>query len=100
MARIHRAATSPVGPPLFWAARRRPMAGGLGPIGVAASLRGHGLGKALLAISLGRLRDLGLIDVVIDWTVLTGFYGPFGFSPWMTFREARVPTARLLGREA
>jgi GNAT superfamily N-acetyltransferase len=97
MARIHRAGSRPVGPPLFWAARRAPAAGGLGPIGVAASLRGRGLGRALLAIALGQLRDLGLDDVVIDWTVLTGFYGPLGFSPWMTFREARAPTVRLLG---
>lgn len=96
MVRIHRAGTAPVGPPLFWAARRRPAAGGLGPIGVAAALRGRGFGKALLEIALARLHDLGLDDVVIDCTTLTGFYGPFGFSPWMTFREARAPTARLL----
>ncbi len=97
LARIHTPASRPVGPPLFWTARRPPAAGGLGPIGVAAALRGRGLGRALLAVALGRLRDLGLYDVVIDWTVLLRFYGPFGFRPWMTFRAATAPTDLLAG---
>jgi GNAT superfamily N-acetyltransferase len=97
-ARLHTPATRPVGPPLFWAARRPVAAGGLGPIGVAAALRGRGLGKALLALALARLRDQQLDDVVIDFTTLLGFYGPLGFEPWMEFVHASGTVAEVLAR--
>lgn len=96
MARLHTPTTRPVGPPHFWAERRPPDAGGLGPIGVAAASRGHGVGLALLTTSLARLRDMGLADVVIDFTTLLGFYGHLGFEPWIAYREASAPTHRLL----
>jgi GNAT superfamily N-acetyltransferase len=95
-ARIHRPADRPIGPPLFWRRLRGPDAGGLGPIGVAARLRGRGLGRALLVGALTALRDDGSTDVVIDFTTLLGFYGPLGFRPWMTFRHATAPIGRVL----
>ncbi len=95
LARIHGPATRPIGPPHFWAARRPPETGGLGPIGVAAELRGRGLGRALLVVSLDRLRRRGLTDVVIDFTTLLGYYGPHGFAPWITYRHATAPVDRL-----
>jgi GNAT superfamily N-acetyltransferase len=98
LARIHRPATRPIGPPHFWAARRPPESGGLGPIGVAAELRGRGLGRALLVVALDQLRRLGLTDVVIDFTTLLGYYGPHGFAPWITYRHATAPVDRLAGR--
>jgi GNAT superfamily N-acetyltransferase len=96
MARLHTPATRPVGPPHFWAERRPPDAGGLGPIGVAAASRGHGIGLALLTASLARLRDQGLADVVIDFTTLLGFYGHLGFEPWIAYHEASAPIHRLI----
>lgn len=98
LARIHGPATRPIGPPHFWAARRPPESGGLGPIGVAAALRGRGLGRALLVVALDRLRQSGLTDVVIDFTSLLGYYGPHGFAPWITYRHASAPVDRLAGR--
>lgn len=98
LARIHGPATRPIGPPHFWAARRPPESGGLGPIGVAAELRGRGLGRALLVVALDRLRQSGLTDVVIDFTSLLGYYGPHGFAPWITYRHASAPVDRLAGR--
>jgi predicted N-acetyltransferase YhbS len=97
LARIHGPATRPIGPPHFWAARRPPAAGGLGPIGVAAALRGRGLGRALLVVALDALRRRGLSDVVIDFTSLLGYYGPHGFAPWITYRHASAPISGLLG---
>jgi GNAT superfamily N-acetyltransferase len=96
LARLHTPTTRPIGPPHFWAARRSASAGGLGPIGVAEARRGHGLGLALLTVALARLRDQGLFDVVIDFTTLLGFYGHLGFEPWMSFRQASLPTHRLI----
>jgi GNAT superfamily N-acetyltransferase len=96
LARIHRPDVRPIGPPHFWAARRPPAAGGLGPIGIAAERRGQGLGRALLVIALDRLRQGGLNDVVIDLTSLLGYYGSHGFRPWMTWRHGAAPVERLL----
>ncbi|HLO35757.1 MAG TPA: hypothetical protein VK194_06735, partial [Candidatus Deferrimicrobium sp.] len=84
-----------IGPPHFWAARRPPAAGGLGPIGIAADRRGSGLGGALLVTALDHLRRQGLTDVVIDLTSLLGFYGPHGFGPWITWRSATAPIERV-----
>ncbi len=93
-ARIHTAATRPPGWPMFWRASA-PDAGGLGPIGVAEALRGRGLGRALLLAALERLGRLGATDVVIDDTTLLGYYGPHGFSPWITYRHALAPIGPL-----
>jgi ribosomal protein S18 acetylase RimI-like enzyme len=97
-ARIHTPASRPVGWPMFWAGRRAPAAGGLGPIGIAAELRGRGLGQALLTLALARLRDAGLDDVVIDDTHLLGFYGHLGFTPWIEYQHARATVREVLGR--
>ena len=90
-ARIHTPGSRPPGWPMYWRTDS-PAAGGLGPIGLAAAVRGRGLGRALLVLALDRLRHLGHPDVVIDDTTLLGYYGPHGFAPWITYRHA---TARL-----
>jgi len=89
-ARLHVPTSHPVGPPLYWADRLTPRAGGLGPIGVAATRRGQGLGTALLTAALLHLRDKGSTDVVIDMTHLLSFYGQFGFAPWLRYRQAKL----------
>jgi GNAT superfamily N-acetyltransferase len=98
LARIHRPDVRPIGPPHFWAARRPPASGGLGPIGIAAERRGRGLGRALLATALVQLRSAGLTDVGCDLTSRLGFYGSHGFAPWMTWRHGAAPTARIIER--
>jgi GNAT superfamily N-acetyltransferase len=94
-ARIHGPASRPPGWPMYWRAGS-PTAGGLGPIGLAAALRGRGLGRALLVSALDRLRQLGHPDVVIDDTTLLGYYGPHGFAPWITYHHASAPLGPLL----
>jgi GNAT superfamily N-acetyltransferase len=100
LARLHGPASQPIGPPHFWAARRPPGSGGLGPIGVAGEIRGRGFGRALLVVALDQLRVRGLADVVIDFTTLLGYYGPHGFAPWITYREASAPVDRLAGGDS
>lgn len=90
-ARIHRDIRPPIGPPLFWSARIGPDTGGLGPIGVAASRRGRGLGRALLGQALLAIAERGARDIVIDFTDQLSFYGPLGFVPWLTYRHASRP---------
>lgn len=95
-ARVHTPGSRPVAPPMFWAGRRGPTAGGLGPIGVASRWRGRGLGTAFLGGALTELARRGATDVVIDFTDRLAFYGRLGFEPWMTFRHAtaEVPAMR------
>ncbi len=53
--------------------------GALGPIGVARSVRGAGLGGALLGSALKGLSERGVRNCAIDWTNLVEFYGKYGF---------------------
>lgn len=53
--------------------------GALGPIGVSKSVRGQGLGDALLAASLLGMKAKGVRRCTIDWTTLTDWYGSHGF---------------------
>lgn len=54
--------------------------GSLGPIGVAKSVRGQGLGEGLLAEALRLLKERGARQTIIDWTTLGEFYGKQGFA--------------------
>jgi GNAT superfamily N-acetyltransferase len=62
--------------------------GGLGPIGIAESIRGQRNGDYLLQQSLLHLRKLGADNVCIDWTILKDFYGKFDFNPVRIYRGA------------
>lgn len=53
--------------------------GTLGPIGVSESVRGKGLGHAILAFGLADLKRRGVGRALIDWTTLGDFYGRHGF---------------------
>ncbi len=57
----------------------------LGPIGVSKTVRGKGLGDALLAKSLGHLKRQGFRRCLIDWTTLVDWYGKHGFSVTRTY---------------
>ncbi|HWR10847.1 MAG TPA: GNAT family N-acetyltransferase [Rectinemataceae bacterium] len=72
-------------PGLFWRGLLGDHPGALGPIGIAPSCRGRGLGLALLRGSLASLKSRGVRRAVIDWTDLEGFYGKLGFAPWKTY---------------
>ncbi len=76
-----------LGPSVAWTRGTGRRAGGIGPIGLAPSFRGRGLGQALLDRSVRHLAQLGVEEVVVDWTVLLDFYGRLGFSPWRHYRQ-------------
>jgi GNAT superfamily N-acetyltransferase len=88
-ARMHHPGPPPIGAGRYWADLRGSHAGGLGPIGVAARLRGHGLGLALLHLTLDRLQTLGVTDAVADWTDLIDFYARVGMAPWKCYVMGR-----------
>jgi len=57
----------------------------LGPIGVAKDTRGQGLGDALLTGALMGMKRAGKRNCLIDWTVLTDWYGKHGFKIYRTY---------------
>jgi GNAT superfamily N-acetyltransferase len=78
---------SPVlGPGLYWRGLMGTSPGALGPIGVALSVRGKGLGLALLRLCVQELAGRGVRNMVIDWTDLGTFYAKMGFVPWKAYR--------------
>lgn len=62
-----------------WEKSLGPNWGSLGPIGISESVRGQGLGDALLAAGLVELQKRGARRTIIDWTTLVDFYGRHGF---------------------
>ncbi|MHB8636178.1 MAG: GNAT family N-acetyltransferase [Fimbriimonadaceae bacterium] len=65
--------------------------GGLGPIGVAADIRGQGYGNALLGGALTELKQRGVENCIIDWTGLVDFYGKHGFVVTRTYDSLALP---------
>jgi GNAT superfamily N-acetyltransferase len=78
-----------LGGSMYWRGLMGSSPGGLGPIGVASSLRGRGLGLALLRLCVEELAQRDVRLMAIDWTTLDGFYGKLGFRPWKTYRPCR-----------
>jgi len=76
-----------IGPSIAWARGADRRAGGLGPLGIAPALRGRGVGLALVDRAVRRLAELGVEEIVVDWTDLLGFYGRLGFAPWRQYRH-------------
>ncbi len=84
--RIYTEESTVLGPGLYWRKAMGKNPGGLGPIGIDQSLRGNGLGLALLHFCLGELKSRGVGTMVIDWTDLVGFYAKMGFAVWKAYR--------------
>lgn len=60
--------------------------GGIGNVGVAASHRGRGLGRAVMEAAIEVLRAKGVTGISVDWTGLLDFYGRLGFAPRTSYR--------------
>jgi GNAT superfamily N-acetyltransferase len=61
---------------------------GLGPMGVSSTLRGQGLGFALLVAAMHKLKSRGGTRMGIDWTGVQGFYQKAGFEVVRRYRHA------------
>lgn len=68
-----------LGPSTYWYPALGERFGGIGPLGIAQSARGSGLGLALVAAGVDALRKRGVEECAIDWTTLVDFYGALGF---------------------
>ena len=64
--------------------------GGLGPIGVAAALRGAGFGAQILKASWNVLLAHGCSRVRVDWTTEIGFYEKKGLTIVQEYQPAQI----------
>ncbi len=76
-----------IGPSIAWTRQAGRRAGGLGPMGLAPGVRARGLGLALLDRAVIHLKQAGVDEMIIDWTILVDFYGKLGFVPWKHYRH-------------
>lgn len=93
-ARIHCPESTRFGPATLWAPLFPGRHGGLGPIGVSPTVRGRGIGLALLSFSIAELRNRGIESGIIDWTTLVTFYGLMGFKPWRWYASTSLPPVK------
>jgi len=77
-----------IGPSIYWRRLLGDQYGGLGPIGLAESTRGKGLGLALLCKGVEYVKLQGATRMAIDWTDLVDFYGRIGFRVWKRYHSA------------
>jgi len=77
-----------IGPSIYWRPLLGEAYGGLGPIGLADSVRGKGLGMALLCKGVEYVKQQGAQRMAIDWTDLVDFYGRIGFRVWKRYYGA------------
>ena len=74
--------------PQLWRRLLGEDSGSIGAVGVAESVRRHGVGTAMLAYASEWLRDCGVGNCHISWTTLLSFYGKLGFLPWRRYETA------------
>lgn len=79
-----------IGPSIYWRSLLGEAYGGLGPIGLAHSTRGKGLGLALLCKGVEYVQTQGASRMAIDWTDLVDFYARIGFRVWKRYRYASL----------
>ncbi|MCL6473719.1 MAG: GNAT family N-acetyltransferase [Firmicutes bacterium] len=77
-----------IGPSIYWRKLLGEAYGGLGPIGLAESTRGKGLGLALLCKGVEYVQQQGAQRMAIDWTDLVDFYGKIGFRVWKRYHSS------------
>lgn len=82
-----------LGPSVFWLRNSCDTFGGIGPVGVAKSARGRGLGKQVVLEALNYLTSVGATEVVVDWTSIGDFYQKCGFVPWQAYDGYHRPPA-------
>lgn len=74
--------------PQLWRRLLGSDSGSIGAVGVADTVRGRGVGSAMLAHACEWLRDRGVGNCHISWTTLLSFYGRLGFLPWRRYETA------------
>lgn len=80
-----------LGPSVFWLRNECDTYGGIGPVGVAQRMRGHGLGGRVVQQALSYLASRGVSQVGVDWTSIGPFYKKYGFQDWRQYDGLKRP---------
>ncbi len=74
-----------LGPSAYWYPALGERFGGIGPLGIAADVRGLGLGLSLVAAGVSALKARDVQECGVDWTRLVAFYERLGFKVWRSY---------------
>ncbi len=85
---FYSARVDPVDTDAVWQSLSGEAMGGIGAVGVDASLHGRGIGLAMVARASEILQERGVHNCRIDWTDLLGFYGKLGYTVWREYGMA------------
>jgi len=72
---------------LTWYARFKNL-GGIGPLGVDKDYRKKGVFNDLINYGLYHFKNIGIKEVIIDWTGLISLYQKYGFEIWKVYQYA------------
>ncbi|RTE04414.1 GNAT family N-acetyltransferase [Paenibacillus whitsoniae] len=70
---------------VYWAPLFPGELGGIGPLGIDETYRGHGYGLAIVQAAVHYLHARGIRHMVIDTTPYVDFYGKLGFKTWRSY---------------
>ena len=70
---------------IYWAPLFEGELGGVGPLGIDESFRGHKYGISIVQAAIHYLLQRGVQHVVIDTTPYVDFYGKLGYRSWKSY---------------
>ncbi|MDR6553068.1 GNAT family N-acetyltransferase [Paenibacillus qinlingensis] len=70
---------------IYWSGLFEGELGGLGPLGIDESFRGHKYGISIVQAAIHYLLQRGVRNVVIDTTPFVDFYGKLGYQTWKSY---------------
>lgn len=82
---------------VYWSSLFEGTLGGIGPLGIDRSVRGHHYGLDLVKAAANELMKREVDAIVIDWTQLVSFYERLGFSPWKQYQTMSKSMSTLQG---
>lgn len=82
---------------VYWSPLFEGALGGIGPLGIDRSIRGHHYGLDLVKAAANELMKREVDAIVIDWTQLVSFYEKLGFSTWKHYQSMSKSMSTLQG---
>jgi len=70
---------------VYWSPLFEQEVGGIGPLGIDANEQKQGYGLAIVQAAMAHLQERNIKIIIIDWTILVGFYKKLDFNPWKIY---------------
>ena len=82
---------------VYWSQLFDGSLGGIGPLGIERSIRGHQFGLDLVKVAVNELINRQVDHIIIDWTQLVPFYEKLGFTTWQQYQTMSKSVSTNLG---